>query len=414
MSTGVDSAALRTGPRDGVRPGTAADAVDGVIPAEVAHPSTVDEVGQLLREAAASGSTVVPRGAGTKLGWGNPPTSVDLALDVRRLDDVLEHNPGDLIVRAQAGLPLAALQDRLAATGQLLALDPPEEGATVGGVVAANASGPRRLRYGTVRDLLIGVTVTLADGTLAHAGGKVVKNVAGYDLGKVFTGSFGTLGVLVETIFRLHPLPAARRVVSIPFDRPERGGEIVQQVLHSALVPTAVEVDGAGADVPHTLTVLFEGIEPAVEAQAGQAARLQPDATVGDELPESFGRPPYSADEVGLKLSYLPAAFPQVLLALAGGKRDLGLTHAVRGHAATGVLYVSWPVSDQVGPGLDRLRAELAPFDASVVVVQAPSYIKAGRDVWGPVGDALPLMGRVKERFDPDRRLSPGRFVGGI
>jgi glycolate oxidase FAD binding subunit len=399
---------------DGVRAGEAADAVDGVVPTAVVTPETADDVAELLREAAGSGLSVVPRGAGTKLGWGNPPRSVDLAVDVRRLDRVLEYNPGDLVVRAQAGLTLAALQEQLAGKGQVLALDPPGDGATLGGVVAANAAGPRRLRYGTVRDLLIGVTVVLADGTVAHAGGKVVKNVAGYDLGKLFTGSFGTLGVIVETIFRLHPLPSDRRVVSIPFDGPQRGGELVQRVMHSALVPAALELDLFRADEAGRLTVLFEGIEPAVEAQAGVAAELHPDSAIEVELPTGFGRHPYADGEVGLKLSAAPGALPQVLQALEGAQREFGVAATVRGSAATGVLYVAWPPGPQVGPALAGLRKGLAPYDGSAVVLQAPPEVKVGLDVWGPVGDALPLMRRVKDRFDPEGRLSPGRFVGGI
>ena len=412
MTADVDLPALvRLG--DGVRAGETDDAVDGVVPTMVVVPDTPQDVAELLGGAVDSGLSVVPRGAGTKLGWGSPPRSLDLLVDLRRLDDVLEHNPGDLVVRAQAGLTLAALQERLAAEGQLLALDPPEPGATLGGIVAANASGPRRLRYGTVRDLLIGVTAVLADGSVAHAGGKVVKNVAGYDLGKLFTGSFGTLGLIVETIFRLHPLPPARRVVRIPFVDPVRAGEVVQKILHSTLVPTALELDSPRTG-DRSLTVLFEGVQPAVAAQSDRAVALDSGARVDADLPAAFGSPPYAEGEIGLKLAYAPAALPQVLGALAVGEREFGLPAAVRGSAGSGVLQVGWPATDAAAGALGRLRAELAAYDGSVLVRQAPADLKATLDVWGPVGDALPLMRRVKARFDPECRLSPGRFVAGI
>ena len=171
-------------------------------------------------------------------------------------------------------MPLADLQAALAPAGQWLALDPPEPRATVGGVVAANASGPRRLRYGTVRDLIIGITVVLADGTVAHAGGKVVKNVAGYDLAKLFCGSLGTLGMVVEAIFRLHPLPAATAVVTVQVESPTEAGRAVQRLRRSALEPSAAELVVGELGWPGRLTVVFEGIQPGVEAQAAAAVEL--------------------------------------------------------------------------------------------------------------------------------------------
>jgi len=204
-----------TAATDTRRPGGPDDAVGGVVPREAVRPDTVDQVAEVLRAAAADGRTVVPVGGRSKLTWARPPESCDLLLDLTGLDRVVEHVAGDLTVVAEAGVRLADLQAQLGRAGQLLALDPPEEGATLGGLVSANASGPRRLRYGTTRDLLIGITVVLADGTVAHAGGKVVKNVAGYDLGKLFTGAHGTLGVVASTTWRLHPVPPARRVVTL-------------------------------------------------------------------------------------------------------------------------------------------------------------------------------------------------------
>ena len=159
-----------------------------------------------MRAAASAGLAVVPRGAGTGLGWGAPPSACGLVVDLRLMDQVLEHAAGDLVARVQAGVTIGQLATVLASAGQQLALDAPED-ATVGGVVATGTAGPRRFRYGAPRDLLIGLTVVRADGVIAHSGGKVVKNVAGYDLGKLFAGSQGTLGLITEATFRLHPRP---------------------------------------------------------------------------------------------------------------------------------------------------------------------------------------------------------------
>src|SRR5918995_3057509 len=189
------------------REATSEDAVDGVGPSFVAEPGSVEETSELLRFAAEEGLAVSPRGGGTKASLGNPPRELDLILSTVRMDEVIEHVPGDQVVRVQAGIRLRDLQERLAGSDQMLGIDPPEEGATVGGAVAANSTGPRRYRYGTIRDLIIGITVILSDGTVAKAGGKVVKNVAGYDLSKLFTGSLGTLGVIANANFRLHPRP---------------------------------------------------------------------------------------------------------------------------------------------------------------------------------------------------------------
>ncbi|MDQ6650075.1 MAG: FAD-binding oxidoreductase [Actinomycetota bacterium] len=399
------------------RPATQADAVDGVLPSIVVAPASTDEVHGVLLAAGEHGLRVVPRGSGSKLGWGAPPSAVDLVLDMTRMAEVLEHTAGDLVARVQAGAPLAGLQERVAGANQVLALDPPEPGATLGGIIAANASGPRRLLYGTMRDLLIGVTVVLGDGTVAKAGGKVVKNVAGYDLGKLFTGSLGTLGVITEAIVRLHPAPVARRVVTVDVDSPEHADRLVQAVIHSQLVPSAVELswpaEGGGG-----LAILLEGIEPGVEAQASTASALLGGALrVDDTVPGGWDERPYGPHDIGLKISAETAALAHVLDAVATAATSAGLRGDLRSSAGSGISYVGLagpadPAS--AAPALDRLRSALAPYDGSVVVLQAPPDVKAALDVWGPVGDALPVMRRVKDQFDPDHRMSPGRFVGGI
>ena len=387
------------------RPGTADDAVVGVVPDEVVRPHAVGEVAEALLQAQRDGRTVLAAGGRSKLGWAPPPVSAGLLVDTTGLDRVVEHTAGDLVVVAEAGVRLSVLQEQLAGAGQWLALDPPEPGATLGGVVSANASGPRRLRYGTVRDLLIGVTVVLADGTVASAGGKVVKNVAGYDLGKLYTGAHGTLGVVVSTTWRLHPVPPARRVVTVELPDPAAAGRGAVALNRSTLTPTAVEVlgtTGAGA----RLVVVFEAIAESVQAQADAAiALLGGGATASDALPEGFGERPGGPDDLVLRLAFAPASLAAVVAALPAGT-------AVAGSACTGVTYAAVPAA-QAG-ALPSVRSALAEHDGTAVVLSAPAGLRDGLDHWGPVGDALDLMRRVKDRFDPEHRLAPGRFVGGI
>ncbi|WP_448610508.1 FAD-binding oxidoreductase [Geodermatophilus sp. URMC 60] len=387
------------------RAGGPDDAVGGVVPREVVRPGTVDQVAEVLRAAAADGRTVVPVGGRSKLTWAAPPASCDLLLDLTGLDRIVEHVAGDLTVVAEAGVRLADLQAHVGRAGQLLGLDPPEDGATLGGVVSANASGPRRLRYGTTRDLLIGITVVLADGTVAHAGGKVVKNVAGYDLGKLFTGAHGTLGAVVSTTWRLHPEPPARRVVTLELPHAAAAGPPSVALARSTLTPSAVELI-AGADGTARLVVLFESIAESVAGQARAAVALLGGGEESEDLPADFGRRPGGADDVLLRLAHAPASLSAVLGALPAGT-------AVAAHAATGVTYAAVPAGRAVD-ALPRLRAAITEHDGTAVVLRAPDAVRDSLDHWGPVGDSLDLMRRVKERFDPERRMSPGRFVGGL
>ncbi|GAA1705643.1 FAD-binding oxidoreductase [Nonomuraea bangladeshensis] len=373
------------------------DAVGGVLPRWVALPESVEEVAAVLRACAERDLAVVPAGGGTKLHWGAPPERCDVRLDLSRLDKVLEHAAGDLVVRAQAGVTMGALAAALADEGQELAVDAPED-ATVGGTLATGAAGPRAFRYGTPRDLLIGVTVVLADGTIARSGGKVVKNVAGYDLGKLFTGSYGTLGVIAEATFRLHPLPAARRWVCAEVEAADLPG-IAAALAASQAEPSAAEVERPEPDARPVLAVLAEGA--AAESRAAALRELVGGGEISDAPPPWWGLVP--RDE-----TLVEARFPATgLAAVLEAAERAGL--ALRGSVLSGrvLLVPAEPVEAEVLAGLRR-RVEAG--GGRVNVLAAP---RAGLDRWGQVS-ALPLMRRVKERFDPGRRMSPGRFVGGI
>ncbi|SNT07901.1 glycolate oxidase FAD binding subunit [Streptosporangium subroseum] len=406
-----------------IREADPGDAVAGVPPRWVALPETTEEVAALMRVSAEHDLAVVPVGGGTKLHWGGPPERCDLLIDTCCLNEVLEHATGDLIVRTQAGVTMDTLAETLGGGGQELALDVPLDGATVGGTIATATAGPRRFRYGAPRDLLIGITVVLADGTVARSGGKVVKNVAGYDLGKLFSGSYGTLGIITEAIFRLHPVPLDRRwiTVELPVSGPAASGgarsfpggleTLVAGLAASQAEPSAVELDWPDVRGGATVAALVEGTAAQGRALAVQTLMGEHGtARITGEPPAWWTAPP--GEDVLLELRIPPALAHAALRAIAARE----LPARVRGSVASTVLMIALP-SDVGEPAfaefVSGLRGDLGHLGGRLTVLAAPRELTLRVDRWGPAS-ALPLMRRVKERFDPGRRLSPGRFVGGI
>ncbi|MFI7045637.1 FAD-binding oxidoreductase [Streptosporangium sandarakinum] len=417
--TAAREAAAPYGTGVAVREAGPGDAVSGVRPRWVALPESTGEVAALLRHAAAHDLAVVPVGGGTKPHRGLPPERCDLMVGTGRLDGVPEHAAGDLIVRVMAGTTMGTLAAVLAERGQRLCLDVPDGGATVGGTLATAEAGPLRFRYGTARDLLIGVTVVLADGTVARSGGKVVKNVAGYDLGKLFTGSHGTLGVITEAVFRLNPVPPVRRwVVAEPpaSDWPSDPSGDALDALAGLLAaspaePSAIEADLPGPGREPSLAVLVEGT--AAEERARAVRDLLDGhcpARVTDEAPAWWGVPP--GEETLLELRFPPGRAGGALRAVAAGV----LPARVRGSVASGVLRAGLPsgvAPPEFAGFVTSVRDGLAGLGGRLTVVAAPPALMTAVDPWGPVS-ALPLMRRVRERLDPDRRMSPGRLPGGM
>jgi glycolate oxidase FAD binding subunit len=396
------------------------DAVDGVAPSFVVEPGSTEDISELMKLANDRNIAVAPRGGGTSMALGNPPRELGLILSTTRMNAVVEHVPGDQVVRVQSGIRFGELQERLAESDQMLGVDPPEagNGATVGGIVAANSSGPKRYRYGTIRDLIIGITVVLADGTVAKAGGKVVKNVAGYDLAKLFTGSLGTLGVIAECNFRLHPRPETARTVAVELPDTASAGAASQAILHAQVVPSAVEL--LWSEDARLLTVLIEGIPSGVEAQAESVSHILGSfgevRTLGDDEAGSSSPPGAGDDEVAIKISAPPAELAGVLDSTLGASSRLGVTPRITGHAGTGVTYVGLSGGDEEARAgvVEELREIWLRRGGSVVVRQAPPAFKERVEAWGPIGTRLDLSRRVKEKFDPRGILNPGRFVGGI
>jgi len=368
-------------------------------------PSSTEEVAAVLRAASRSTTTVLPVGAGRTVGW-LPAPAVDVRLELTRMDAILEHSAGDLVVHVQAGAQLDAVQAALAPHGQRLPISSPVPGVTVGGLVAADLSGPERYLHGTVRDLLIGTTTVAGDGTVAHAGGKVVKNVAGYDLGKLYTGSRGTLGVLTDVWFRLRPLPECRRWVTAEVPDTATAAAAIAAVRASQVAPSALQLHRTPQGRV-TVGVELDGVAAGIDVRADTVRELiGPAASTVDSLPSGWNALPGGV--VLLSLSYPPASLAAVLDALAAVDRE----HEINGSAGVGVLRVGCAAAD-ASVLLAAARAVTAKQHGTTVVLRAPTDHEL--DVWGPQDAALVrLMRRVKDEFDPTHTLSPGRLLGGI
>ena len=407
--------------------------VEGRTPLAAVFPGTVEEVAAVVQQAAAAGATIIPWGGGTAAATGEPTTRAGVVLGLRRLDRLLEHEPGDLTVTVQAGLTLAALQTALGARGQWLSLDPPDaERATVGGLIAANAAGPRRHLYGTVRDLLIGLTVVTADGTIVHGGGKVVKNVAGYDLPKLFIGSHGTLAVVVEATFKLRPRPDDERLLAARFDRLEEGGAAVRALLGSDLIANAVELlDGAaavalGLAAAPTLVVGFDGLPEQVQWQAAELGSLLGPLGAREvvALPPTawprlatLAREAFDSPAALMSFSVLPTHVAGTIAQAAACARQRGLASAWTAHAGVGAVtgaLLADREAASVATVLAEWRALARERGGHASLAWAPLAVKSRMPVWDDPGPAGRLMQRIKQQLDPDNVLNPGRFVAGI
>ena len=411
--------------------------IEGRTPEAAVLPGSVDEVAAIVAHAMETGVPIVPWGGGSAIGVGAPPARAGLVLVLTRLDALVEHEPGDLTATAQAGITIAALQAALRARGQWLSLDPPDAArATLGGVLAANASGPRRHLYGTARDLLIGVTVVTADGAVVRGGGKVVKNVAGYDLPKLFVGSFGTLGVIVEATVKLRPLPDAERLVAVRFERLQDAGAALRNLLGSDLIPNAVDLlDGPSAGAlglpaaPATLAVGFDGLGEQVDWQVAELATVVVRCGGAKPAPlaaetwarlASASRDAFDTPAAVMTLSVLPAVVAETMEHGAQTARKRGLMSAWCAHAGVGHLTATLcadaprPDPAPIAAVLEEWRAAARAGGGHASVTWAPLPVKSALPVWDETGAAGRLMKRIKAQLDPNNLLNPGRFVGGV
>jgi len=403
---------------ENLRVATADDAVSGMLPQFVAEPGNEKQLASALSLANEAGMTVVPRGGATKLDWGNPPKKVNLILSTARLNRIVEHAWADLTVTAEAGCTLQSLQHTLAQHGQRLAFDGlwPER-ATIGGVLSANDSGALRLRFGALRDLIIGVTIALPDGTLASSGGKVVKNVAGYDLPKLVTGAFGTLGVITRAVFRLHPLPRAAKTFSFTAESFPAMQQHILAIQDSQLAHTALQIRCAAGELP-AADILFEATDAGLAAQESQLRKLlgsvraeQSSGNIWNWRQDLWNRP--TNNTLLAKISLLPTDIAKTLDSLKAicDSRKVNWQLALQ---ATGIGMLRLEADpSRLSEAVKQLRTELQSRGGALVVLRRPQELHS-IDAWGNAGDSVSLMCAVKHQLDPKNTLNPGRFVGGI
>lgn len=397
--------------------------VDGVRPHMIVAPGSEEHVATVLQSADEAGLAVLPRGGGTKLSLGNPPTKGDIILSTERLNHLLEHAYGDMTATAEAGITLATLQEKLKTHGQMLALDAPfPEHATLGGLIATNTSGPLRVRYGTLRDLVIGIGVVLPDGTRAQSGGKVVKNVAGYDLMKLFTGALGTLGMITTVTVRLHPLPATTGTIVVDMPDETAASQFMIDLNHSTLTPTGVQL--VAEHGKYAIYVRFGGPAASVATQCQTIRNITSGRSQCRELEDGEAEEAWQAQSaiydsddhtIIARISTLPSAIGATLYTIDRTAQRLGVKwQAIIQATGTGILRLDGTNDETLLALAGLLRMRVAGIGGHFVLERLPLSSKARLDIWGAPTDAFPLMRRIKEQFDPHNTLNPGRYVGRI
>ena len=385
-------------------------------PSCVVRPRSIEELSQVMSRSCENGWRVLPTGQGSKLSWGGLASGIDLVVSTAQLNRVVEHAVGDFTVTVEPGLRVADLQCQLAEQGQFLAVDPAfADEASLGGLVATADTGSLRQRYGGLRDALIGVQFVRYDGEVAKAGGRVVKNVAGYDLMKLMTGSYGSLGILSELTFRLYPSARNLRTVVLA-----GGVQAVEKAMAdirmSGLTPESLDAIASGRTV--TIVVRFQGVAEGVEEQS---TRLKKIATThgmsyeqmeGDADAEFWtqARRVIRFDSVLCKVGLRPSGIPWLLELVD----DVDLQGYARLHGGNGLGWIQLAQQDGLAEGVERLRSHCQKNGGFLSLLQGPKALKQSTDVWGYSGNALGVMRDIKDKFDPQRLLSPGRFVGGL
>ncbi|MDF5735050.1 MULTISPECIES: FAD-binding oxidoreductase [unclassified Nostoc] len=405
----------------------------GNSPSCIVYPRSQEQLAAVIATAHTNNWRVLSCGSGSKLSWGGLVKGVDVVVSTERINQLIEHAVGDFTVTVEAGMKFSHLQALLGKSRQFLAIDPTApESATIGGIVATGDTGSLRQRYGSVRDQLLGITFVRADGQVAKAGGRVVKNVAGYDLMKLLTGSYGTLGVISQLTFRLYPLPEASGTVVLT-----GSAEAVSQAANilrgSALTPVQADllstklVSSLGLGQGLGLIARFQSINESVKEQSNRVLEVgqklgldgaifadDDEVTLWQRLQERI-HTTATESVITCKIGVLPTAAVEILTQV-----ELGLIHISSG---LGLLQLEdknqvLKVRDELGSAKSDayggLRLRTQAHRGFLTILSAPVTVKQQIDVWGYTENALPLMRRIKEQFDSKNILSPGRFVGGI
>ena len=453
---------------------TAAHVVDGVPPGAVVFPKNADQVSKSVRFARQANLAVVPWGSGSKMSMGNPPERLDLVLNTGRMNHMIDVDTANMTITVEAGVKFRDIQARLATeedrcylpledlvteadevicsershSGSFLSLDPAfAERATIGGIIAANSSGPRQLLYRLPRDIILGVRMVSPNGDILGSGGKTVKNVSGYDISKLMVGSLGTLGVLCEMTFKLLPLPEKMETLLLSFDAFSGAAAFAERVFETSLLPAAVEIMNraayerlavvGGADPGksgYAAAVALEGFEQAVDRMRseirvmGEAEGACSHMVLSEERHRSFwlavsdlgaaGDRPFAIDA---KLNYPISEWKKIVHAVEDICSKATLSHAFQVRAGNGIcmLYLTPDAGHSTGAeraveSLDALLGQCREVGGNLVIRRAPPGMKSRLTMWGEPGPHFVVMKRIKDRMDPARIMSPGRFVGGL
>lgn len=406
--------------------------IDDIVPKAVVSPTLVMEIQDVLSFAAEKNLSVIPAGNGTKLGIGNIPSEVDLVLSTTKLNRVIEYEPADLTVTVEAGMRLMELQKDLAVNRQFLPMNPSyADRCTIGGIVSSNSSGPLRLQYGTSRNLVLGMKVVLANGKTVKCGGKVVKNVAGYDLNRLYIGSYGTLGIITEVSLKLSPLPVQESILAAQYDTIDDAVKAGMNVVRSQTLPSYVilltkSIHNQLSEVTPTLLVCFGGDAETVSWQLNATqSELEQNGAVSVQIIEdaslnniSHDIQEYSAvdkdnDTIVIKVQLKRTDFAEFVRIVQNMTSDLMIL------LGNGLLYMRISVDtstdyESLADSLQQLRQKAMDLKGNLLIEAAPPELKRLIDIWGPIGHTLNIMKKLKTRFDSENRLNPGRYVSSI
>ena len=407
----------------------AAHAADGKQPGLICSPDTPEQVAAVLRVCAEAEAAVVPWGGGTAMRIGNPPRHVDMVMELSRLNRLVEHDDANLTATVQAGMNLTDMQMIVARRKQFLPFDPPHPTrATIGGIVAANLNGPRRMAYGAVRDLVIGMKVALITGAQIKVGGKVVKNVAGYDMCKLFVGSLGTLGIITEVTVRVAPIPETVATFAAT-------GALAQTLSfigalsHSALLPTSVTILNAAAANSGNIAnhefmagVSCEGFKETVARHLSDLQKLAQQAGLQSEILKDdphralwsqIQDVPLNSEQLVYRITVPLASVAELIKTVESWTSAEGSTKMIA-DAGTGTVWFGLQPNESAIAWFSRLISLAQQHRGHAVLFSAPPVLKHDLDVWGPAVPSLKLMRDIKHQFDPRGLLNPGRFVAGL
>ncbi|GCE20991.1 FAD-binding oxidoreductase [Dictyobacter kobayashii] len=414
-------------------------AVDDRLPGLLIQPQNIEEAAQIVRFLNEQHLSVLPRGNGTHMNTGDRPEHIDVLLETTSLNRMLEHEAPDLTCHVEAGITMGELQARLKAKGQRLAMDPPDgDATTIGGMLATNASGPKRLRYGSARDQLIGLRVIQANGEISRSGGKVVKNVAGYDLNKLYIGSFGTLGIIVEANFKLSPLPQAERSLLFTFERVEDAMQMTQALLASPLTPSAIELialhgpkdaspffDFPLPDHGYTLAVDYENSTIAITRQINETLKIAQayhaflrEELTGQEQDRFWQMASLQMQSaLSCKISIPVARMAATVRQIEETCQSQNLIANIVAHAGNGILYVElgpYDAETRLTDAITEMRNYAQMSKGSLILERCPTRLKQRLSVWGEPRADFYLMKRLKQQFDPQGLFVRGRYLGGL